>query len=131
MTELSFLLDLLLNEKLSKQVKTKLTERIKLIECTQVVVPRGAQIQSGAAMQMLAAPSMVPGVPTHLAPQSASTLANLSKVDGGAVPTQTPIVASVAAANAMLDRQAAINASVNGDFKSSKPAGGRTSPRKF
>ncbi len=71
MTELSFLLDLLLNETLSKAVKVKLTERIRLVEAGQV--PRGTMPPAHMVLPV------VSGIPTHLAQQSPSTLANLSK----------------------------------------------------
>lgn len=62
MSELSFLLDLLLNRKLSRDVKALIAERIRLIETRQlgpIVAPRAAAINQ----------------------QAPSTLANLEKAD--------------------------------------------------
>ncbi len=106
MTELSFLIDLLLNHKLSKEVKKLIADRVREIESA----PRTA--------------AHIPaGVPPHLVGQSPSTIANLMK-DPPAAPAvvaTTPIAAS-----AIASRQAAIAAQLSG-----KPEPGRTSPRKY
>ncbi len=56
MTELSFLIDLLLNHKLPKATKDALAERIKGLSTTNVVVPVGAKISP--AMLSNQVPSM-------------------------------------------------------------------------
>jgi hypothetical protein len=113
MTELSFLLDLLLNQKLNKEVKTLITERIKLIEAK----PTAYQPQRGPAQVF---------VPPELVGQSPSTIANLMK-DPIPLVEPAPVIASTAAtAMALAERQKAIQVSMSG-----KPEPGRTSPRKF
>lgn len=129
--ELSFLVDLIVNEKLSKTVKSKLVDRIKELEAVRA--PLGF-----VAKQTAYAPV---NLPPHIANQSPSTIANFLKspeaigasiaVDGSGAAIQAPppaaaIIASPAAAEAMRSRQQAINAAM-----SAKPEVGRTSPRKF
>lgn len=140
MTELSFLIDLLLNEKLSKPVKDKIAGRIREIEAT----PREWTAQPAG---MRPHPMNPAAIPAHLAGQSASTIANFMKHNPTAVdvtpqppaaqietpadPNEAPaqpaaVVASPQAAHAMAARQAAINLAISG-----KPAPGEKGPRKF
>lgn len=115
MTELSFLVELLLNHKLPKVTRDAVASRIRAVEA------------SGFALT----PSQVPwpktAPPANLTNQAASTLALMAKhnIEPPPVPVdqvaQTP--AAVAAINA---RQEAINQALSG-----KPAKGQTSPRKF
>lgn len=115
MTELSFLIDLLLNQKLPKPVRDLISIRIKEVETT---------INSGAFPRMQRS-SPPPSI------QSASTLALLEK--HGPLPTiemppvpveeiaQTPQTAA-----ALVSRQEAISNSMTGKVEK-----GRTSPRKW
>ena len=117
MSELSFLIDLLLNEKLTKSVKDKIAERIKFVEENVNVTPI-------RAAQALPPPKVING-----AVQSPSTVAAMERqlANPTAPPDQPPVVvASPAAANAIASRNQALNASFSG-----KPEPGRTSPRKF
>lgn len=120
MTELTFLLDLLLNHKLPMATKVAVTERVREVEArltagsiTQMVVPRGSGI-----------------VPAHLSNQAPSTIAAMMKHPDLAValePTQPAVVAHTPAAQAAISaRQESINLAISG-----KPEKGRTSPRKF
>lgn len=134
MTELSFLLDLLLNEKLSKSVKEKITARVKEIEV--LVASSPTYIRNFQAQQMH---SMPPGQIVNGAPQSPSTIAAMqrqavlqptspdtSQIDQSVPPV---IVASPAAAQAIANRNQAINEGINSVHGKGVP--GRTSPRKF
>ncbi len=137
MTELSFLLDLLLNHKLPKPTREAVTARIKDVEARLT--------QSSQPLQRAPAPLQTLGnVPPHLVGQSASTIAAMMRHEQNVpappldAPTinmvsQQPSVAPVqqiahtpAAQAAMADRQAALAGAISG-----KPAPGRTSPRKF
>jgi hypothetical protein len=104
MTELSFLVDLLINQK-PKDFKRLITERIKEIELAPRALVKTNQI------------------PAHLAGQSPSTIANLMKD-----PVEAPQVAinSPAAHAALVQRQEAIAQAMSGKVEK-----GRTSPRKF
>lgn len=137
MTELTFLLDLLLNHKLPQATKKAVTERVRevevLLQMTSVTINR--------------IPSMAPSIasitsgnlPPHLANQAPSTIAAMLRNGlANEAPTigivaQQPSVEPVqviaqtpAAAAAMNARQEAINSAMSG-----KPEKGRTSPRKF
>jgi len=108
MTELSFLLDLLLNEKLSVEVKTKITERIRDIES-----------------RMSVSPNFKPNIVANSV-QAPSTQKILDEMAMNPVPVEPQQPSSVAAAQALASRQAAIMIAASG-----KPEPGRTSPRKF
>ncbi len=130
-SELSFLLDILLNHKLPKPTREAVTARIKEVEA-RLTQPS----------QRVAAPSqMVAAVPPHLAGQSASTIAAMMRHEQNVPappiavaaaaqvdhPQPVAVIAQTPAAQAALaDRQAAISGAISG-----KPAPGRTSPRKF
>lgn len=121
MTELGFLLELLLNHKLPKATRVAVTERVKEVEGRL-----GARPVALAPIQ---------NVPPQLANQSPSTIAAMMKhpdlVQGMAVPPPPPapvenIAQTPATAAALASRQAAIQEAMSG-----KPEKGRTSPRKF
>lgn len=131
MTELSWLVDLLVNFKLSKSVKDHVLSRIKEIDA------RGSQFSP----QNMSRPEST--LPAHLQSQSPSTIANFLKnpqaggtISGTTIVVSpaatepivdiTAVVASPAAAQAMQSRQEALNAALSG-----KREPGRTSPRKF
>lgn len=134
MTELTFLLDLLLNHKLPQATKKAVTERVREVEATLTApVPRGLDSRIGLAS--LGAQN----IPPHLANQAPSTIAAMMRNGlANEAPTigivaQQPSVEPVqviaqtpAAAAAMNARQEAINSAMSG-----KPEKGRTSPRKF
>lgn len=130
MTELSFLLELLLEHKLQKTVQLRIKDRIKELEerASSVVTPR------------MAGMTMKEYLPPALAMQSPSTIANMIK-DGfspmgpavssalGDAPEQTTTggaIVSPVAAMAVQSRQEAIRIATSG-----KEEKGRTSPRKF
>ncbi len=119
MSELSFLLDLLINEKLSKPVKVKILARVKEIEAKPTVnhiTPMIAQVPM---------PPVVHG-------QSPSTIAAMARhaAEGATVniapPVGGPIITSPVVAIALNERNQHINQALSG-----KPEPGRTSPRKF
>lgn len=142
MTELTFLIDLLLNHKLPKPTRQAVADRIKEVEESFARVPSNSPKFSVTPM---AAPT---AIPSHLVGQSPSTIAAMMRQEaGGAVmqpipsnpvsepsnppapqnPAPVTIIAQTPmAAAAMADRQAAIIQAVSG-----KPEKGRTSPRKF
>lgn len=105
MTELSFLLDLLLNDKLSIIVKRKLTDRIKEIELRMI-------------------PSSVSVVPKMA--QAPSTQKILDEMAMHPLPTDPPQPQNAATAQALNSRQEAIRIAASG-----KPEVNRSSPRKF
>ena len=108
MTELSFLIDLLLNHKLPPATKKHVLERVKEVE---------ANYQAPKQTP----PRLQPGQ------QCASTQALLDRMtEPLTAPPLEAIVASPQAAQAINTRQQAIAAQISG-----KPEPGRTSPRKF
>jgi hypothetical protein len=107
-TELSFLLSLLLDQKLNKAVKQLIKDRIKDIETAaprpqarSIVQPTGQSPSTQRILDEMAAEGKELPIPTHIA--------------------QTPATAAALAA-----RQQAIAQAVSG-----KQEAGRTSPRKF
>ncbi len=135
MTELSFLLDLLLNHKLPKPTKEAVSQRIKHVEMMLT--------QTSVQLQMRPPPGAITGigpvqvVPPHLIGQAPSTIAAMMR-HGDAPPVPPPpsqdnppaapvmIAQTPAAQQALAERQAAIAGAISG-----KPEKGRTSPRKF
>lgn len=120
MTELTFLLDLLLNHKLPVATRVAVTERIRQVEASLLMAP---------------APARPMPVPPHLANQSPSTVAALQRHPDliAELAKAQPVVSPVAviahtpeAQAAMSARQQAIDLAITG-----KPEKGRTSPRKF
>lgn len=123
MTELTFLLDLLLNHKLPMATRAAISQRIKEVEANLsngYQVPRHAQEVRQAALKDL---------PAHLANQAPSTIAALQRhpdlVAEMAKPVEV-VAQTPAAQQAMASRQDAINAAMAGKVEK-----GRTSPRKF
>ena len=116
MNQLSFLIDLLLNHKLSKLTKDIIIERIRDIE-SELLSPRQTPLPKA--------------LPPHYPPQAASTLAALEKhglaIPGPRIEEAVEVIAQTpAAAQAMASRQQAINESIAG--KVDKLTG---RPRKF
>ena len=129
-TELIFLLDLLLNHKLSKPTKDMILERVKEVEARLSVPP----IINSASAYMPSIPNVMPIVQT-CAPQAASTLAALARhpdllavaqQPAAAPPTVAQVAQTAATAKALADRQATINQGISG-----KPVKGETRPRKW
>ncbi len=130
LTELTFLLELLLNHKLPKPTKTVITERIKEVEAQLTTL----QIHSAPivnTVEMRGVPMR--DVPAHLANQSPSTIAAMMRHPDLVAqiappePTQPVVIAQTPQAQmAMNARQEAISLAISG-----KPEKGRTSPRKF
>lgn len=113
-TELSFLIDLILNHKLQKVSKDAIAARIKEVEC------------SGNLPRISAAPLPRPAV-VDGALQSASTIAAMARHQEGAPPAPVSIIAQTPIAQAaMASRQQAINSAITG-----KNEKGQTSPRKW
>lgn len=111
MSELSFLIDLLLNEKLSKSVRTKIAERVKEVE-----------VKFAAPPVFTMGPTLPPPKVINGALQAPSTVAAMERHAAEA----PPVVASPVVANALMERERALAAATSG-----KPEAGRTSPRKF
>ena len=118
MSELSFLLDLLLNEKLSKSVKDKIAARVKEVEGNMNTIPV-------MRAQVLPQAKIING-----AVQSPSTVAALERQAAGLPPAPETVVASPAAVQAIAQRNQAMNEAVNATHNSGFPKG-RTSPRKW
>lgn len=130
MTELSFLIDLLLNHKLPKPTKEAVAERLKTVEANLMFAP------------MRSLPQAILPQPVGMPPQAQSTLAAMARhaaaanepYPAGVSPqvtpaTDTPVAVigqTPAAIAAMNSRQAAISAAISG-----KPEKGATRPRKF
>ena len=112
MTELSFLLDLLLNHKLTKPTQTAIKERIKEVEAQFASQPVRPQVQR---------------VPNGQAPSMQAAIEAMEAEKGNVPPPPNQIPAqTAAAAGALRRRQEAINIAISG-----KEEPGRTSPRKF
>ena len=138
MTELSFLIDLLVNEKLSKTVKEKVVARIKDVELLQTATPVLKSVPNFIGYQQPIAsgqsPSTIAAMQRHAAqlPQEASVeLSPISQTNVHQVVADPPaqqgvVVASLAAAQAIQSRDTAVAAALSG-----RPEKGRTSPRKF
>lgn len=128
MSELSFLLDLLLNEKLSKPVKEKITQRVKDVETLMTVQPT---VRFTGPVPVVAP---LTNLPPHIAGQSPSTIAKFMEHQAAGLPPVTeaaPTAPAVVAATpqalaAVAKRDQAIATALSG-----KPEAGRTSPRKF
>lgn len=120
MTELSFLIDLLLNHKLPKATQTAIKERIQEVE-SQYAKP---------SMPFPARLSVIQGQ----APSMAAAIASMEAEKMGEVPLPVvPIVAinhqgatTPTAARALMDRNKKIVQAISG-----KEEPGQTSPRKF
>lgn len=146
MTELSFLLELLLNHKLPQATKKAVTERVKEVEAglstTRMYIPSTSGIDPS---QISAHPRVTAHIPPHLVGQAPSTIAAMMRngfvpeppsgmaqavqMSMPAPPEPQPVAVvaqTPAAAAAMNDRQNAIAQAISG-----KPEKGRTSPRKF
>lgn len=132
MTELTFLVDLLLTHKLPKLTRDAVAGRIKEVE------EKLATASPRTSVAMLPNPTNLP-LPPHMVGQSASTIAAMLKHEqaGHTTPVppvqsavETPPVAVVAqtpaTAAALSDRQTAISLAISG-----KPAKGETRPRKW
>lgn len=101
MTEIQFLVDIILNHKLQPEVRDKFVARIGEVEAT---LTKPQRITSGAVLSMQA-------------PSTQKILEEMS---------QEPIINSPVAAQALQARQQAIAQATSGT-----PEKGRTSPRKF
>ena len=112
-TELTFLLTLLLEHKLTQPTKKLITERIKVVEAQY-----NAQPQQPVKR-------IAPSGPV----QSPSTQAMLDR--DGPITTPQIVAQTPETAQALVKRQQVIQAAANADPFGSKPEPGRTSPRKF
>jgi len=118
MTELGFLIDLILNEKLTRRLKDRISERIKMIEANgqsstwNTVLPRQASANV----------SIHDGQPES----TKRLLEKLQDMPGHIDPIMPPQPVTQAAAEALNRRQQIINDAVNGRQDKT-----RTSPKKF
>jgi hypothetical protein len=148
MTELGFLLTLLIDHKLPKVTREAVASRLKEVEGKLA-----HQVQPQAApYRVQAAPTPPAQIPAHLVGQSASTIAAMMRheaagnpaiqpaplvVENEAIPVvpaamQPAVIAQTPAAQAaMNERNQVIAAATLGGPFTGKPSGGRTSPRKF
>jgi hypothetical protein len=133
MTELTFLVELLLNHKLPKATRDLVAARIKEVEAA---LPR-QMTPIHYPQPVTAQPYVTSGLSP--VPQAASTLAAMARhaqnepagpiILAPAVPPVSPVAViaqTPAAAAAINARNEAINSAISG-----KPEKGRTSPRKF
>jgi hypothetical protein len=104
-TELSFLISLLLNDELPKSLKQTVADRIKEVELKLV-------------------PSVQPRAPAGN--QAASTQKILDEMAMNPIPVEQPLPQTQAAAQALAHRQQLIAQATSGVAEK-----GRTSPRKF
>lgn len=135
MTELSFLVSLLLDHKLPKLTQKAVADRIKEVEATMAPAAPSARPYS-----VQAAPTVIPA---HLVGQSPSTIAAMMKHEAQGAPPLVPIPAAEAPAPvtaiaqtpaaqaALMERQQMIAAATLGGPFTGKPERGRNSPRKF
>lgn len=135
-TELTFLIELLLNHKLGKATKDAIAGRIREIE-KPVIMQRASSSSSQLELLQLnqsASHSLTRNASTDpLVGQAASTQAILAR-NPDLIPTPKPIelktpeqiAHTAAAAKALADRQESINLAISG-----KHEPGRTAPRKF
>lgn len=123
-SELSFLIELLLNHKLPKPTRDAVAERIKDVEANLATNPtihtrlssvNGSPVVVGGSVQSASTAALLAKHPDLVAQMNAAPAAPV------AVIAQTP-----AAVAAMNSRQTAINEALSG-----KAEKGRTSPRKF
>jgi hypothetical protein len=119
-TELAFLLDLLLNHRLPQATKVAITDRIKEVEKCLTFAP-----QKVGPVGHHSGP-----VPPQLANQAPSTIAALAKhpdLVAQMVPEPVAVIAQTpATAAALASREQAIQQAMSGKVEK-----GRTSPRKF
>jgi len=128
MSELSFLLELLLSHKLAKGTKEAITDRIKEVE-RRLVQPQQPNVpMSGPQAVRPARSAQSPStqrILDEMAAEGASLIQpNPVSPESPGIPAQ--IAQTPAAALALAARQEAINIAVSG-----KEERGRTSPRKF
>lgn len=142
-TELSFLIELLLNHKLPPATKKLIAERVKEVEL--------AHSSPMARQQSIAVNSLIPIGLANQAPSMQAIMARNPDIGGkvfanldadlellnmhnpnSTAPTKVEQIAQTPATQAALaDRQAAILQATSGGPFSGKPEKGRTSPRKF
>lgn len=115
-SELSFLLELVLDEQIPQPVKTRLVTRIREVEKNYLLPPQPQQIVSRGTKAQITSPV--------IASQSPS-MQRIMESNPDLIP-KPPIPTNPQAASALMDRQAKINAAISG--KEDKE---RTSPRKF
>lgn len=130
-TELSFLLDLILNHKLPKATKDAVAARIKDVEAGYSVrapIPQMARPMAVPPGMEGQAPSTIAAMMRH-----GTGAPNPIDVHAASVAEQTVaiIAQTPAAAAAMNARAQAIQAATGGGPFTGKPEKGRTSPRKF
>lgn len=132
MTELSFLLDLLLNHKLPKATKEAVAQRLKMMATTEVVIPKSGtgtfeyRGVNGPTIGPQQAPSTLAAMARH------GDLVVAAPQEPPAEPVPVAVVAQTAATIAALNaRQTAIASANSAGPFSGKPEKGRTSPRKF
>lgn len=130
MTELGFLVDLLVNHKLAKLTKDAVVSRIKEVECRT-----SSSSQSVAYLSQRSSLPAPSSLPSHIASQSPSTQIAMMRQMGDGVdlpPPETPpqpvaVVAQTPAAVAAVNaREQSIRQAMSG-----KPMPGETKPRKF
>lgn len=131
MTELSFLLELILDDEVPAAIKIKLKKRIKVVEASMTT--SAAPLMNRVNMPVVNSFTQNAAIPLppELQGQSPSTVAKLLGADlpfkAPSAPPQPAVVAqTLAAAQAMASRQETIANAMSG-----KPEKGRTSPRKF
>ncbi len=116
MTELQFLIHLLLDHNLPKSTKKIVADRIGFVESMYGTNPPAQIIQSNRAM---------------VSAQAASTQAILDKMALEVNPPENVTATTPAAAAALQARADAIRAATQSVPLRGKPEPGRTSPRKF
>ena len=119
-TELSFLMELFLDDELPKTTRAKIKDRIKEVEAS--LAPKQPQMFVPAGMKTF--PPSQPMEETIIARQAPS-MQRLMQNNPDLIP-KPPVPVTPAAAQALVARQALINGAM-----SEKPEPGRKSPRKI
>lgn len=142
MTELSFLIDLLLNHKLPQKTKDAVAERIKTVEAlVSMVAPRiptavhmSQPTQSSVALiggtkqaaSTAAALAKYPDLVEQMEKSATKPVQTVAPAPQPDLPPVEVVAQTPQTAAAIASRQAAIATAISG-----KPEKGRTSPRKF
>lgn len=133
-SELGFLIDLLLQQKLDKNLRELVGNRIKVVEKhlsdINVIATSGSKMGLVVPSTVTAFPGIGQQAPSTLAalarhPDLVAQMQHSTKPEPPPVPVEA-IAQNQATAEAMSSRQRAVSAAISG-----APEKGRTSPRKF
>lgn len=121
-TELSFLMELFLDDELPKTTRAKIKDRIKEVEASLIPRPEPIYMKTTSG---LTAENIIGGNVNPVVSRQAPSMQRLMQNNPDLVP-KPPVPVTPAAAQALVARQALINGAM-----SEKPEPGRKSPRKI